>query len=95
MLCLPKVSKSEFPALKSVMAKDFPQTYEQWVDLLAGRCLDFGSEDVVIVDINTEEFIAHMRGGGHVLSAQTLFDFAAIDPWRDPDNPEAPKLSRP
>jgi hypothetical protein len=34
-----------------------------------------------------------MRDAGRVLNTQTLFDFVAINPWRDPDNPEAPKLS--
>jgi hypothetical protein len=70
MLCIPKVLKSDFPILKSVMSTDFPQTYEQWVDLLTSRCLERGTEEIIAIDINTEEFIAYMRDAGRTLNVQ-------------------------
>lgn len=95
MFCLPRVSKAEFPALKVVMAKSFPQHYDQWVDVLSDWCLELGMDGVVPIEVKAEAFSSYMSGADRQLGLQDLLDFAAFNPWHDPNSPAAPKLARP
>jgi hypothetical protein len=85
MFCVPVVTETDFEALKTIMSPPLPETYEDWLAVCSKWTSEHGAEGVVQFRVNPREFVEFMSGAGRTLDVQALLEYAAFNPWYDPD----------
>ena len=87
MFVLPIIAETDFPTLRAILGPAIPVTYTQWTAMLDEIARAHAFEGVARMDVNPEAFADFMTGAGRKLDLQALLDYAAFNPWCDPDLP--------
>ena len=85
MFCVPVVTETDFEALKTIMTPPLPETYADWLALCSKWTSEHSAEGVFHFQVNPREFARFMSGAGRTLDVQALLEYAAFNPWHDPD----------
>ena len=85
MFSVPVVTEADFEALKTIMSPPVPETYEDWLALCSKWRSEHSADGVVQFPVNPREFAEFMSGAGRTLDVQALLEYAAFNPWHDPD----------
>ena len=85
MFSVPVLTEPDFEALKTIMSPPLPGTYEDWRALCSKWTSEHSAEGVVQFLTNPHEFAEFMSGARRTLDVQALLEYAAFNPWHDPD----------
>jgi hypothetical protein len=85
MFCQPCVAEADYPELERVARPYLPRDFAGWLALCDEWDHLHKREGVVRVEINPRAFTEYMKNAGRPLDVQALLDFAAFNPWHDPD----------
>jgi hypothetical protein len=85
MFCLPILSEAESAESERIARPHFPRTYAEWLVLSEQWERENGKQGIARVRIAPRELAAFMRSSDRTLDIPALLDFAAFNPWHDPD----------
>jgi len=85
MFCLPVIAESDYPELERAMRPRIPATFVEWGEIVDEWERSPRWAGIAYISIRPVEFITYMTNAGRELDIQALLDFAAFNPWHDPD----------
>jgi len=74
---LPAIRPDDYRAFRDIPTRDLPNTYDEWLQLVAKRRLERGQAGFVVVDIQIEphEFARYLSRMRHDGNLKSLADF--------------------